>query len=736
MKGRYAVELFPNNPAFYLILPIAGAGCFLFLFCVSLVIDPYSKTIRLFALICLFGALVNADVALVSSVRDDYLALTIDRYFYCIFSLSLPLYVLFVHAFLNITKRRGVEAATAVMAVGFALFSKGNKFIAGMNHYSFGRIARAGPGFLLFAALATVIICYCLLVMIQGIERARTNEQRNRIIFVLIGMGGATILIAMNILPVVGYAVYPLGNFSFIPAVILAFGVLKYDLFDVNDVIRKSTVYFVLTAFLTALYVAAMYLFNLFFIDYQDEHPYGLPLILAVIVVFIVKPLYEKVDDVIQMMFFRGRYAYHRTLRNFSATLNTFLRRCDIVDYIVTAIAAALGVRTVSIFVFDTASGEVVTAGDVVSNIKIEEAKTAIPDLADFFEPARRPVTRSASERMGDNEALIKVFSMMEAALLVPIFGEDRLGGIIALGEKKHGGVFSREERELLMTVANQAAIALENARRYETIVRLNADLERRVDERTGELQKALYEKEQTQEQLVRSESLATIGQLVAGVAHELNNPLASASSLIESSIESLKEEREPCDETIDDLSFSLTELNRATGIVTSLLGLSRQTVTYEEPVDINEIIDDALRVLHNDYKRHDIVIKREYGEAMPELEGNFAALGQVFINIIKNALQSKGDGQIIVSLATTYREKDDRIVVECCDTGCGISSEVQPHIFKPFYTTKNPGEGTGLGLYIVHEIITRHEGAIKILSYRGQGTTVTVELPRTRRKL
>jgi len=735
MKGRCAVELFPNNPAFYLVLPVAGAGCFLFLFCISLVSDPYSKTVRLFALICLFGALVNGDVALVSAVPDDSLALTIDRYFYTLFPFSLPLYIFFVHAFLDLRNRRIVGAAAAAFGVVFAFLSHRDVFIAGMNHYSFGRIARGGPGFYLFAATAAVIICYCLTVMMLGIKRAQSNEQRNRIIFVLIGMGGATILIAMNILPVVGYSVYPLGNFSFIPAVILAFGVLKYDLFDAKDMIRKSTVYFVLTTFLTAFYVAVVYLFNVFFIDYQDDHPYGLPLVLAVIVVFIFKPLYGKVDDVVQMMFFRGRYAYHRTLREFSATLTTFFKRADIVEYIVATIEAALGVRTVSIIVADTVGGGVITAGRAMGNATSEDVMSAIRDAGDYFNITRRSVNRDACDRRGDNKDLINVFSMMEAALLVPIIGKDRIDGMIALGEKKRGGVFSHEDRELLMIVANQTAIALENARRYETIVRLNTDLERRVEKRTAELRRVLYEKERTQEQLVRSESLATIGQLVAGVAHELNNPLASASSLIESSIEALKEEREPCDETIDDLSFSLTELGRATGIVTSLLGLSRQTVTYEEPVDISEVIDDALRVLYNDYKRRDIVIKREYDEDVPMLEGNFAALGQVFINIIKNALQSKVDGRIIVSLATTYRENDDRIVVECRDTGCGIPREARPHIFKPFYTTKDPGEGTGLGLYIVHEIITRHAGCITVCSNDGQGTTVTVVLPRTRRQ-
>jgi two-component system NtrC family sensor kinase len=135
------------------------------------------------------------------------------------------------------------------------------------------------------------------------------------------------------------------------------------------------------------------------------------------------------------------------------------------------------------------------------------------------------------------------------------------------------------------------------------------------VDERTEALKKALEEKEKTQDLLIRSESLAAVGALVAGVAHELNNPLASVSSLVQSAVETMEQaspeqatgsgtRAEAQEELVDDLKFSLKELNRAKDIVASLLGISRQTQEYSEPVILNDVSRNALKVLYNQYKR------------------------------------------------------------------------------------------------------------------------------------
>lgn len=249
----------------------------------------------------------------------------------------------------------------------------------------------------------------------------------------------------------------------------------------------------------------------------------------------------------------------------------------------------------------------------------------------------------------------------------------------------------------------------------------------------------ALQEKERTQEQLIQSESLAAIGQLVAGIAHELNNPLASASSLIQTDMEMIQEQQDKRpldDEILQDMAFSLKELNKTKEIVKSILDLSRQTQTYEEDVNMNDVIDDALRVLYNQYKCLAVAIEKNYDPALPAIKGNFSNLGQVLLNIINNALQAlpvlpECGGKI--TLTTTYRPEKDSVIVECRDEGTGIPPDIMRDIFKPFFTTKEVGKGTGLGLYISHQIIQKHGGDIHVASEEGKGTTFTIELPYAR---
>jgi two-component system NtrC family sensor kinase len=243
----------------------------------------------------------------------------------------------------------------------------------------------------------------------------------------------------------------------------------------------------------------------------------------------------------------------------------------------------------------------------------------------------------------------------------------------------------------------------------------------------------ALLEKETTQEQLIQSESLAAIGQLVAGIAHELNNPLASASSLIQTDIELIQEqvEKRQVDQALlEDLAYSLKELNKTKEIVKSILDLSRQSQTYVEDVDMNSVIDEALQVLHNQYKSMEVIVEKHYDPNLPTIQGNFSNLGQVLINIVNNALQALPDGRGTISFFTSCRQDTESIVVECRDSGIGIPPEIMKDIFKPFFTTKDVGRGTGLGLYVSYEIIKKHEGEIRVSSEVGKGTTFTIVLP------
>jgi len=728
----------------YLLLPVIGCIVFSLLACFSIFRGKRDVTNILFACICFLGALIDLDIALVSFLADRPVALRIDRLTYLFFVFVIPVYIQFVHSFLGIKTRRWLEVTAYLFSFSLLPFTQSGYFISGLRQFSFGKIAEAGPLYYLFSVVGGIAAIYCITTLFSGMKRAKENSERNRIKYVFIGFGLSGFLIFLNSFPISGYDMYPMGNFNFVPAIILAFGVLKYDLLDMGMLIRKGSSYFFLTGLLTFLYALVIYLSNLLFMGYGNTHPLIISSAFAVIVVLLFNPARVKVQEFVDRIFFRGKYDYQETLRRVSGAIASLLRLEEIVDFMLDSILSALKTKGVFVAVYRE-DGEFLELYSHAKDAPGRKRKTRMLEsrpIADFFETHRNVMGRFTAWMDGipdDQKSKIsELFDTTGAAILIPMVSRNRLVGILALGEKQSGELFVHEDMELLETIANQGAIAVENARSYERIATINIELEEKVKKRTEDLVAALEEKDRTQQQLIRSESLASIGQLVAGTAHELNNPLASSSSLVQTSIETVEQWREvnedERDELIEDLRFSLKELDRAAGIVKSLLGLSRQTQTYVEQVDIHVLIDDALRILHNRYKNLNITIERRLEERLPTIEGNFANLGQVFINIIGNAIQSITNGTGRIVLMTRYEPGRDIIRIECGDTGKGMSPEEIRDAFKPFFTTKRPGEGTGLGLYLSHEIINRHGGSIGIQSRKDGGTVLSVELPCKRR--
>jgi two-component system, NtrC family, sensor kinase len=722
----------------YAIPPILGFIVLLCLSLISLLQGGGKRTNILFAGICFLGALLNADMVLVSILPDERLALSVDRTIHFFFVFSVPVYIGFVHAFLGIRNRRWLEITAWLLSVAFLTIIPTDLYISGFHYYFFGRIARSGLLYHLFSATAAFTVLYCLALLFHAMRRTADNHRRNRIKYIFGGLGFSALLFIFSILPVSGVPVYPLGNFSFIPAVFLAFGLLKYDLLDIGALIRRGTVYFFLTGILTTLYIFIIFLFHTFFFMPGGGDSFILSLVLVLIIILLFNPLREKVQGLIDRLFFRGRYDYHELLRELSSRLASLLSLPQIRELLISSTADALQAEKV-ILVLAEGEGYRLYCGEAGGTGEPPPEKIAL--LIDFLNKEKRPMSRVSAERSRlsheDREVVVRLFDHLGAVLVIPLPAREGLAGLIALGQKRSGELFVDEDLELLTTIANQAATAIENARSYEALEALNSDLEQRVAGRTAALREALAEKERTQDQLVRSESLAAIGQLVAGTAHELNNPIAGAMSLVESSVETIeawKTQAENREETLEDLRFSLGELRRAGAIIRSLLDLSRQTQTYVEPVDMNRAVDDALLVLYNQYKNLDVDIKKDY-ENLPPVEGNYANLGQVMINIIRNALQALPEEKGRIFLTTRYRVAADTVAVLCRDTGNGIPAALLKDIFKPFFTTKMVGRGTGLGLYISHEIIRRHGGQVRVESEEGKGTVVTVELPCKRRE-
>jgi signal transduction histidine kinase len=333
----------------------------------------------------------------------------------------------------------------------------------------------------------------------------------------------------------------------------------------------------------------------------------------------------------------------------------------------------------------------------------------------------------------------------IKSVVCVPLRAKDHFIGTIYLDTTQSEHFFKEDDLPFLEAFANLAGIAIENARSYNEIENLNTNLEGLVAQRTQELEQkhrelnqAYQELKDAQVQLIRSEKMASLGMLVAGVAHEINTPMGAINSNNDMFIRSFEKIRKLFDsqsandeekktyEVLDGLlKVNKTACERITNIIKSLKNFARLDEEQLKQVDLHEGIESTLSLIGH-LSRDRIEIVREYGK-IPRLRCRANQLNQVFMNILVNACQAIPDkGKIIIK---TFL-KDKEIHIQFTDTGVGIPPENRSKIFDPGFTTKGVGVGTGLGLSISYRIIEDHGGKIDVQSEVGKGSTFTVRLP------
>lgn len=231
------------------------------------------------------------------------------------------------------------------------------------------------------------------------------------------------------------------------------------------------------------------------------------------------------------------------------------------------------------------------------------------------------------------------------------------------------------------------------------------------------------------EDQLQQSDKLSSIGLLAAGVAHEVNTPLAGISSYTQMLLGQFPA-GDPKSQLLEKV---LAQTERASGIVNNLLNFSRTSGSDFAALDLNRVLDDTLQLLELQLHKSSITIEREFADELPEAFGNAGKLQQVFMNLILNARDAMPSGG---TLRIETESADHMLLVRIGDTGIGIAAENIAKIYDPFFTTKSVGQGTGLGLAVSYGIVQEHAGRIFVESHPGRGTTFTIKIPSRYRRL
>jgi signal transduction histidine kinase len=262
------------------------------------------------------------------------------------------------------------------------------------------------------------------------------------------------------------------------------------------------------------------------------------------------------------------------------------------------------------------------------------------------------------------------------------------------------------------------------------------AELNRFERERktTAEL-KAAYQKlneytqqlKDSQEQLIQSEKLSSLGQLAASIAHEVNNPLSGVLTYTQLLTKRINSDKFSKESALDYLAKMESELTRSTGLVRNLLDFARQSAPVLVETDLNDIVNRVLELTAHSAKLAKVEVIKELDSSLPKLTADPNQLQQVCTNLVLNAIQAMLQGGKL-TLRTSLEK--DQLKLEVKDTGYGISTENMRKLFTPFFSTKKEVKGVGLGLAISYGIIQRHRGKIDVQSIEGKGTTFTVYLP------
>jgi PAS domain S-box-containing protein len=602
----------------------------------------------------------------------------------------------------------------------------------------------------------------------------------------------------------------------------LSFGyaIIRYRLMDVDIIFKRGLAYTFATAGTVVVYFAAIAVIGELSHEAWPSGPVG-AIIAVVVAAFLFQPLRDWVQTRLDHFFYRDRLDYRRTLIEFGRALTNEVRLETLLSSALDRISQTLLVDRLAVFLEDSSE-----PGRFLLSRAMGLGTNTPLDLS-FLDPTRPSFERgvmffesgrSASE---ETPAVRQTLDELGLNYFIACRFRDRTVAMLGLGKTVDGDYLSSDDLELLSTIAGYMAIAIENARLYESLEQkalqierlkdfseniveslkigiLTTDLENRIESWNPQIEELLdvarteaigrrledvlpadlaieiesrataehvagiykfrmqtrggresvvnasiapllgkdgghigrlillddiTQRVRMEDQMLQNEKLTSLGLLAAGVAHEVNTPLAVISNYIQMLGKQIPAD-DPKQKTIERI---VKQTFRASEIVNNLLNFSRTGSAESADVDLNSVLEETLTLVQHPFKTARVNVIRNYAQRLPPVLGSTTRLQQVFLNLFLNARDAMPSGGMLEVRTAAY---NGSIEVEVTDTGSGIPPEHLHRIFDPFFTTKSTGKGTGLGLSVSYGIIKEHAGKVDVRSTPGKGTSFRLEFP------
>ena len=699
------------------LLPLIALLLNVLLAVITLVRNPGSRLNRVFTYFVTGMAVWNVGTFMLRRAPDQAVATFWEVVIHAGVVLLPAFYYHFVLIFLeSTTQHRSSLVVVYLLAAFFSVVNLSGSplFMRGVTQTYWGWAPVTGLLYPLFVVYLNFFLIYGVSHLVKAYKGVDSSFRRNRGTLILLGtlvsLAGGVIdfarFILVRFVPAADL-VYPMGipaNMVF--ALMLGTSIVRYRLFDVNVAVKKGAIYLLLWGVLTSVLVMAEQ-----YADWEQLNPLWVILPLGFLMTLLVSPLGQRLEGAIERLMFSRRRGCYETLLDLSKRMSTILDFGRLMETIVHGLVRGVPLTHCALMIYDatrsafvvyreeTNLGEGVSVSVVpvdspivqwlnqTGRVLVKEEVKLNPQIAEYFETAE-----------GELEEI-------HAALIVPLKIENKLTGILLVGEKLSGEIFDEQELEVLAVLANQVAISLENARLYEELSASNA-------------------------QLMQASRLKS--QFLASMSHELRTPLNSIIGFSKVMLNRLDGDLTERQETyIRSVHNSGTHLLQ---LINGILDFSRieagKLEMMSEELDIHELIDECIESSMPLARGKQLKLEKNVPLELPRLVADRTKVKQILLNLLSNAIKFTAQGRVAVSV----QAEPGAVRVKVSDTGIGIRAEDLARLFEPFQQLDNPvtrgAGGTGLGLAISKKFVELHGGRIWAESRESQGSTFHFTLP------
>jgi len=699
------------------LLPLIALLLNVLLAVITLVRNPGSRLNRVFAYFVTGMAVWNVGTFMLRRAPDEIAATFWEIVIHAGVVLLPAFYYHFVLIFLeSTTQHRPSLVVVYLLAAFFSVVNLSGSplFTQGVKWTYWGWTPAIGPLYYLFFPYFFGFLIYGLSHLVKAYRGVDSSFRRNRATLILLGtlvsVAGGFIDIARFLLARVVPAaelVYPMGipaNMVF--ALMLGTSIVRYRLFDVNVAVKKGAIYLVLWGVLTSVLVLAEQ-----YADWEQMNPLWVILPLGFIMTLLVSPLGQRLEGSIERLMFSRRRGCYETLLDLSKRMSTILDFGRLMETLVHGLVRGVPLTHCALMIYDAARSAFVIYREE-TNIGEGATVTMIPVDSPIVQWLNQTGRVLVKEEVKLNPEIAEYFETAEgeleeirAALIVPLKIENKLTGILLVGEKLSGEIFDGQELEVLAVLANQVAISLENARLYEELSASNA-------------------------QLMQASRLKS--QFLASMSHELRTPLNSiigfSKVLLNRLDGDLSERQETYIRSVHNSGTHLLQL------INGILDFSRieagKLEMMSEELDLHELIDECIESSMPLARGKQLKLEKNIPLELPRLIADRTKVKQILLNLLSNAIKFTTQGRVLVGV----QAEPEAVRVRVSDTGIGIRAEDLARLFEPFQQLDNPvargAGGTGLGLAISKKFVELHGGRIWAESRENQGSTFQFTLP------